>query len=106
MAPHATTDGAHDVAWVAHVIGILVGYSNITQEEQGMWEQDINVYLSEETAETANYSPRNACSGLVRKLCSWPHMAVVEHLFNFTQTVFDGGIAEYDFMASKFWLHY
>ncbi|KAL8857461.1 MAG: hypothetical protein Q9178_005955 [Gyalolechia marmorata] len=72
IAPEKLPNGAYDGTWIAQIMTILVGFSQITQEDEGLWDFDVNVFLSEETSETANYSPRNACSYLVQKLCKYP----------------------------------
>ena len=94
VAPDGVSDGVHsDGTWITQVMTILVGYAQITQEEEGLWDFDVNVFLSEETSETANYSPRNACSNFVAKLCRWP---VVDHLLTYTRTVFGDTTSRYD----------
>lgn len=88
LAPEKTSDGALEGTWVGQIMTVLVGYSQITQEDEGLWNFDVNVFLSEETSETANYSPRNACTCLVQKLTKWP---VLESLLRYTKIVFEGG---------------
>lgn len=39
--------------------------SQITAEDAELWEIDLNVFLCEETAVTADYSPRNAAGDLM-----------------------------------------
>ena len=86
VSPDGMLNGAqNDGTWITQVMAILVGYAQITQEEQGLWDFDVNVFLSEETSETANYSPRNACSNFVTKLCRWP---VADHLLIYSRNVF------------------
>ena len=93
VAPDGASNGAHnDGTWITQVMTILVGYAQITQEEEGLWDFDVNVFLSEETSETANYSPRNACSNFVTKLCRWP---VVDHLLTYARTIFGDPASRY-----------
>ncbi|KAI4193954.1 MAG: hypothetical protein LQ348_002748 [Seirophora lacunosa] len=87
LTPEKISNGALEGTWIAQIMAILVGYSQITQEDEGLWNFDVNVFLSEETSETANYSPRNACSLLVQKLTKWP---VLESLLAYTKTTFEG----------------
>lgn len=87
LTPEKISNGALEGTWIAQIMAILVGYSQITQEDEGLWNFDVNVFLSEETSETANYSPRNACTGLVQKLTKWP---VLESLLAYTKTTFEG----------------
>ena len=98
VAPDGVSNGVHNNGtWITQVMTILVGYAQITQEEEGLWDFDVNVFLSEETSETANYSPRNACSNFVTKLCRWP---VVDHLLTYTRTIFGDVASRYDYLGS------
>ncbi|KAL8673030.1 MAG: hypothetical protein Q9168_002553 [Polycauliona sp. 1 TL-2023] len=86
IAPEKLSSGTFDGTWIAQIVTILVGFSQITQEDQGLWDIDVNVFLSEETSETANYSPRNACSYLVQKLCKYP---VLNSLLAHTKAIYE-----------------
>ncbi|KAK5111836.1 hypothetical protein LTR85_011734 [Meristemomyces frigidus] len=79
-----------DVAnsWVTEVMKIAVAYGHITTEEEGLWDIDVNVFLSEETNVTANYTPRTACGDLVIKLGEWLNAATVEGLLAYTRTLY------------------
>lgn len=77
--------------WIAQVMAILVGYSQITTDDEGMWEIDVNIFLAEETAETSNYSTRSACSNFIVKLCNWSG-PVVESLLSFSKSMFANGV--------------
>ncbi|KAL8732492.1 MAG: hypothetical protein Q9166_002706 [cf. Caloplaca sp. 2 TL-2023] len=88
IAPEKLSNGAFEGTWIAQIMIILVGFSQITQEDEGLWDFDVNVFLSEETSETANYSPRNACSYLVQKLCKYP---VLDSLLAHTKTMYEEG---------------
>ncbi len=87
----STTSASESGTWIAQVMAILVGYSQITTDDEGMWEIDVNIFLAEETAETSNYSTRSACSNFVVKLCSWS-TPVVQSLLNFSKSIFAGGV--------------
>lgn len=92
LTPEAVANGTYNSTWIAQVMPILVGYAQIPMEDEGLWEIDINIFLSEETSETANYSPRDACSNFVIKLCTWP---IIESLLTYSKTVFDNGPSAY-----------
>lgn len=81
-------DGTKNTTWIAQILAIAVGYSYIPTEDAEMWELDVNCFLSEETSETANYTPRNACSYLAQKLSDskWP---VAESILEYTKTIFE-----------------
>ena len=89
LAPANMTNGASNNTWIHQILATAVGYSQILTEDEELWEVDINVFLSEETSETANYSARNACAGLATKLCSynWP---VLESLLAHSKRAFEG----------------
>lgn len=74
--------------WVAQVMKLAVGYAQITTEEEGMWNIDVNVFLSEETSVTANYTPRTACGDLVCKLGEWKRKETSEGLLAYTSSLY------------------
>lgn len=90
LSSEANTNGSYGGSWFAEMVQVLVGYSQITVDDEGMWEIDVNIFLAEETAETANYSTRSACSNLLVKLCYWSG-PVVQSLVGFSKTVFANG---------------
>ena len=85
------TTASEGGTWIAQVMAILVGYSQITTDDEAMWEIDVNIFLAEETAETSNYSTRSACSNFIVKLCNWPG-PVVQSLLNFSKSMFADGV--------------
>ena len=82
------TNGTHNASWLTQLLALSVGYAHISAEDANMWEFDVNTFLAEEAAETAQYSARNACAGVVTKLCTynWP---VLESLLPFTKATFE-----------------
>ncbi|KAL3478607.1 armadillo-type protein [Aspergillus californicus] len=79
----ATTTG-----WLPEMIKLASSYAQITSEEEGLWDIDVNLFLSEETSVTANYTPR-ACSGdLVIKLGEWLKDATGQSLLAYLNSVF------------------
>ncbi len=70
--------------WIQELIGLLVQYSRVSNEEQGMWDVDVNIYLSEMDAITANYTPRAACAEIVsRTLYDWLKQSVIDAMLFF-----------------------
>ncbi|PNS18454.1 Importin subunit beta-5 [Sphaceloma murrayae] len=57
--------------WVTDVVRLAINYAQITTEEEGLWDIDVNIFLSEESSITANYTPRTACGDLIVKLGQW-----------------------------------
>jgi hypothetical protein len=74
--------------WVFEVMKLAVAYAQITTEEEGLWDIDVNIFLSEETSVTANYTPRTACGDLVIKLGEWLNQATVEGLLAYTSSLY------------------
>ncbi|KAF5016640.1 hypothetical protein F66182_11619, partial [Fusarium sp. NRRL 66182] len=71
----ATTSG-----WLPEIIKLAATYAQITAEEEGIWEIDVNLFLSEETSVTANYTPRTCGGDLIIKLGEWLKVTVVQAL--------------------------
>ncbi|KAF2204859.1 ARM repeat-containing protein [Delitschia confertaspora ATCC 74209] len=77
-----------DGSWVTEVMKLVVAYAQITTEEEGFWEFDVNVFLSEETSVTANYAPRTACGDLVIKLGEWLTGPTLDGLLSYTRSLY------------------
>ena len=70
--------------WIQELLAVLVQYSRASEEEQGMWDADINIYLAEMDAITANYTPRAACAEIIsRTLYDWLKQTLVEAMLFF-----------------------
>lgn len=62
----------HATPWLQELLRVMVQYSRIPREEEEMWQLDANIYLSETTSQTANYTPRLACAALITEtLMEW-----------------------------------
>jgi len=72
--------------WVGKVVELLITYSQITTEEEGMWEVDINLFLTEESSITANYTARCACAQFIIVLGEWLQNAVIDALIKQIQS--------------------
>jgi len=84
-------DGTVQSNWIPEVMKLVVSYAQITVEEEGLWDIDVNIFLSEETSVTANYTPRTGCGDLVIKLGEWLRQETLEGLVAYTKTVFADG---------------
>jgi importin-9 len=79
-------EAQHTVPWLQELIRVLVLYARIPKEEEGLWEFDANLYLSEATSLTANYTPRAACADLlVRSLGEWLKQLPIVAMLHFNQ---------------------
>ncbi|KAF2638075.1 ARM repeat-containing protein [Massarina eburnea CBS 473.64] len=74
--------------WVFEVMKLAVAYAHITTEEEGLWNFDVNIFLSEETSVTANYTSRTACGDLVIKLGEWLTQPTLEGLLAYTRSLY------------------
>jgi hypothetical protein len=74
--------------WVTEVMKLAVAYAQITTEEEGLWDIDVNIFLSEETSVTANYTPRTACGDLVIKLGEWLTQPTIDGLLSYTRSLY------------------
>lgn len=81
---HQSVEGS----WIIEVMKLVVSYSHITIEEEGFWDLDVNVFLSEETSVTANYTPRTACGDLIIKLGEWLPEPTINGLLSYTRSVY------------------
>ncbi|QIW99728.1 hypothetical protein AMS68_005246 [Peltaster fructicola] len=76
-------------SWLLEIMRVAVAYAQITMEEEGLWDIDVNVFLSEETNVTANYTPRTACGDLVIKLGEWMNTKTIEALLTYTRSLYN-----------------
>jgi len=83
-----TAGAAHSTQWVLDLMKLLVGYSRVTSEEEGLWEIDVSLYLAEETSVTSNYTARTACADLLIKLGEWLSIGAMEGLFAYSKELF------------------
>ncbi|KAL2837175.1 armadillo-type protein [Aspergillus pseudoustus] len=79
---------ATTASWLPEILKLASSYAQITAEEEGLWDVDVNLFLSEETSVTANYTPRTCGGDLVIKLGEWLKDATTESLLTFLNTVF------------------
>ncbi|KAI5813349.1 armadillo-type protein [Pyronema omphalodes] len=72
----------------SQMVYTTIALSQIAGEDSTMWEIDLNVFLSEETAISANYTPRTASGDLIMKLGELFPVQTVDALFDHTQRIF------------------
>ncbi|KAL5048158.1 hypothetical protein BDW71DRAFT_178032 [Aspergillus fruticulosus] len=75
-------------SWLAEMLKLASSYSQITSEEEGLWDIDVNLFLSEETSVTANYTPRTCSGDLIIKLGEWLKDVTTQSLLAFLNSVF------------------
>ena len=88
QAAKAGVNGVAQDTWVTEVMKLAIAYGQITVEEEGLWDIDVDIFLSEETSVTANYTARSACGDLVIKLCEWLNTETLQSLLNYTKIVY------------------
>lgn len=81
-------NGVSGTPWVTDVMKLAIEYAQIPSEEEDLWDIDVNLFLSEETSVTANYTARTACGDLLIKLGEWLHQSALEGLLAYTQALF------------------
>ncbi|QKX57955.1 uncharacterized protein TRUGW13939_05075 [Talaromyces rugulosus] len=79
---------ATSTGWLPEIIKLAISYAQITTEEEGLWDIDVNLFLSEETSVTANYTPRTCGGDLLIKLGEWLKVTVVQALVTYINTLF------------------
>ena len=84
---------ASSTGWLPEIMKLASSYAQITSEEEGLWEIDVNLFLSEETSVTANYTPRTCSGDLVVKIGEWLKQTAVEGLSSYLNAVFANGSA-------------
>ncbi|EGD95457.1 importin beta-5 subunit [Trichophyton tonsurans CBS 112818] len=75
-------------SWLPEMMKLVISYAQITTEEEALWDIDVNLYLSEETSVTANYTPRTCGGDLVIRLGEWLKRTVVDGLLAYTNVLF------------------
>ena len=79
---------ANQTNWMSEVVKLIVAFSQITMEEEALWDIDVNIFLSEETSLTTNYTSRTACGDLIVMLGEWKSLATVNGLLNHTRSLY------------------
>lgn len=75
-------------SWLPKIMELAGSYAHIPTEEEGLWDVDVNLFLSEETSVTANYTPRSSSGDLVVKLGEWLKNPSVEGLVAYVSSIF------------------
>jgi hypothetical protein len=75
-------------SWLPEIMKLASSYAQITTEEEALWEIDVNLFLSEETSVTANYTPRTCSGDLVIKTGEWLKGTAAEGLLSYLNTIF------------------
>ncbi|KAI9373651.1 armadillo-type protein [Aspergillus egyptiacus] len=95
----ATTTG-----WLPEILKTASSYAQITSEEEGLWDIDVNLFLSEETSVTANYTPRTCSGDLVIKLSEWLKDATSQGLLVFLNSVFSDSSSTWKIRESSLFI--
>ncbi|KAJ5587097.1 uncharacterized protein N7459_002862 [Penicillium hispanicum] len=79
---------ASSSSWLPEIMKLASSYAQITSEEEVLWEIDVNLFLSEETSVTANYTPRTCSGDLIIKAGEWLKQTAAEGLLNYLNIAF------------------
>ncbi|KAJ5893746.1 Armadillo-like helical [Penicillium taxi] len=86
---------ATSTGWLPEIMKLACSYAQITAEAELLWEIDVNLYLSEETSVTANYTPRTCSGDLVIKTGEWLKAKAAESLLGYMNTLFADNTASW-----------
>lgn len=79
---------AKSAGWLVEIMKLASSYAQITMEEEGLWDVDVNIFLAEETSVTANYTPRTCSGDLVIKVGEWLKELAAEAMLSYMNTFF------------------
>ena len=89
--------GPHTANWLQEVLKLAISYAQVSTEQEGLWDMDLNVFLSDEVQVTANYGPREACADLVIKgLGEWLKLVPVDALLAYLKILLTTQDAGYE----------
>jgi hypothetical protein len=89
FAADVNSNGTNVKDWITQVLGALVTFSSITNESEGMWDVDFNIFLTEEAFADTNNTPRSVCAGFIWKICGWFPKQTVEGLLGYITAIFN-----------------
>lgn len=95
-----TAAGSNASSWLPEIMKLASSYAQITTDEEGLWEVDVNLFLSEETSATANYTPRTCSSDLAAKTGEWLKGTAVEGLLTYMNSLFADSSVSWVFSRS------
>jgi hypothetical protein len=81
--------------WLVEIMKLSSSYAQITMEEEGLWDVDVNLFLSEETSVTANYTPRSCSGDLVIKVGEWLKEKAAEGMLTYMNSLFADNSSSY-----------
>lgn len=70
--------------FLLHMMQLTVALSQITNEDEGLWDIDPSLFLAEEAAVTGNYTARTACGDFVVKIGEWLKLDALRALLQAT----------------------
>lgn len=85
--------GASSSGWLPEIMKLASSYAQITSDDEGLWEIDVNLFLSEETSVTSNYAPRACSVDLIMKIGEWLQATAAEGLLTHLNSVFSDSSA-------------
>ncbi|KAL4787887.1 armadillo-type protein [Aspergillus varians] len=91
-------------AWLPEILKLASSYAQVTSEEEGLWDVDVNLFLSEETSVTANYTPRTCSGDLVIKLGEWLKDMTTQSLLVFLNGVFSDASSTWKIRESSLFI--
>ncbi|GKZ17940.1 hypothetical protein AbraIFM66951_007816 [Aspergillus brasiliensis] len=95
---------AATTSWLPEIMKLAASYAQITSEEEGLWDIDVSLFLSEETSVTANYTPRTCSGDLVVKVGEWLKNTTVEGLHAYLNGVFSDASSTWKLRESTLYI--
>ncbi|KKK21257.1 putative importin beta-5 subunit [Aspergillus rambellii] len=99
-----TGQSATTESWLPEILKLASSYAQITTEEEGLWDIDVNLFLSEETSVTANYTPRTCSGDLVIRLGEWLKDVTTQTLLVLLNNVFSDSAATWKSRESSLFI--
>lgn len=93
-------DGSTASSWLPEIMKLASSYAQITTEDAGLWEIDVNIFLSEETSITPNYTPRTCSGDLAVKTGEWLKDTAAEGLLTYMNSLFADSSVSWVFSRS------
>ena len=81
--------------WLPEMMKLVTTYGQITSENEGLWDIDVNFFLSEETSLTAHDEPRTGAGDLIIKLGEWLKGTTAEAVLAYMHIVFADSSSSY-----------
>jgi importin-9 len=92
--------------WVQQLLDLLVRYTRTGNEEQQMWDVDVDLYLTDINSISLNYTPRIACAEVVAQtLLPWLKQTFLEAVLFYDNQLAGKSVGWKDYEATIYLLN-